>query len=173
LGRAAARGRRWWRRSRSERPRQSSGWHQRRQCAAIEPSEAPGSCREGASRRGEWQLVLFRPPGGIGQSGEDVILLQIREVVEDFLVRLAGSEQADDGANSDTHAAKARLATHDIRRVSDAAEQVVFHEVECTRVASLVEMAARNRPRKRLLVVRDSGCPRLGGLFSKARQGEA
>ena len=84
--------------------------------------------------------MLFSSPGGISQSGEDVVVFQIGEVGEDFLVGLACSEQADDGANSDPHAAKAGLATHDIRRVSDAAEQV-FHEVECTRVASLVEAA--------------------------------
>jgi hypothetical protein len=86
--------------------------------------------------------VFFGAPGRVSERGTDVILLQVRKVGEDFLVRLAGSEQADDGADSDPHAAKAWFTAHDIRRVSDTAQQV-FHEVDCTRAGLPVEVAAR------------------------------
>lgn len=52
------------------------------------------------------ELDLVGTPGGVGQGGLDVVLLDVRVFAKDLIDAVAGAEQARDGADRDARDAQ-------------------------------------------------------------------
>ena len=86
----------------------------------VDPSLATGSCPQEASRLAEWNFDFLSPPGGVGQGLGDVLGFQVRIRAENLIARPSCSDEADDRADRDAHAANTRLSTHYRGVTSDA-----------------------------------------------------
>ena len=87
--------------------------------------EGKGSCQGGAlaSRRGEGDLALLQPPGGVREGLADVFLLEVGVGVKDLVVRAPSRQQTHHRSDRDSHAADAGLAAHDSRIKRDSLER--------------------------------------------------
>jgi hypothetical protein len=63
----------------------------------------------------ERHLHLFHSPGGVAESGPNVISLEIGISPQDLILGVTGSQKAQDGSDRDSHPANAGLASHDLR----------------------------------------------------------
>src|SRR6266852_828514 len=75
------------------------------------------------SLRGDRNLKFVRAPRRIRERFADVVLFKIGIELQDFFPTMSGSNQSDDGTDSNTDATDARPSAHDLRVCGDAGQR--------------------------------------------------